>query len=320
MIEARHKLNANATPADGSWRALENDRLKATFLPERGGKIVSLIDTRTQTEWLLPPLRPHAEAVATAGFDAWDGGGFDECLPTVAVTETAPDHGEVWRRPWQEEHLAGAVALSTTALGGAVLFERTARLDGASLVLDYRVTNGSSTVQSLLYSAHPLLRVERGDCIQLPPQVQSVRIGSNDGRLGAQGDNICWPAADEDLSVVGPPDGRQADKLFAGPLGTGWCRLLRPSTGEALELSFNADVLPYLGIWICRAAWPETGTAKQYSVAFEPTSANCDSLADAERTGTAWRLEPGGRREWTLRFRLATESSAAESNGAKGDL
>jgi galactose mutarotase-like enzyme len=106
--------------------------------------------------------------------------------------------------------------------------------------------------------------------------------------------------------VVGPPDGLRADKLFAGPLTKGWCALLRPSLDEGIELTFSNEVLPYLGLWICRAAWPDGGAAKQYTVAFEPASAPHDSLADAERDGSAWRLAPGEERAWTLRFRIGS--------------
>jgi galactose mutarotase-like enzyme len=293
-----------------SGRVLENALIRVELAPALGGKLISLRSKRTSTEWLLPPLRPYAEAKATAGFEEWDGGGFDECLPTVAATAKAPDHGEVWRHAWEEEETAeGSVLLRTTALDGAIAFERRARLEGASLVLDYAVENQSDAPQSLMYCAHPLLRVEQGDRILLPAEVREVLLeGSAGGRLGRRGDRVSWPKAKvgEDLSVVGPPDGSQADKLFAGPLTDGWCGLVRASLDEGIELTFNSDVLPYLGLWICRAAWPESGAAKQYAVAFEPTGSPHDSLADAEREGTAWRLALGERREWRLRFRLGT--------------
>jgi galactose mutarotase-like enzyme len=291
-----------------SGRVLENALIRVEVAPALGGKFLSLRSKRTSTEWLLPPLRPYVEAKATAGFEEWDGGGFDECLPTVAATKSAPDHGEVWRRAW-EETAEGSVLLRTAALGGAIAFERSARLEGASLVLDYAVENQSDTAQSLMYCAHPLLRVEQGDRILLPAEVRDVVVeGSARNRLGRRGDRIAWPKpkAPEDLSVVGAPDGSQADKLFAGPLSDGWCALVRPSLDEGIELTFSSDVLPYLGLWICRAAWPESGAAKQYTVAFEPAVSPHDSLADAERDGTAWRLGPGEQREWRLRFRLGT--------------
>ena len=129
------------------------------------------------------------------------------------------------------------------------------------------------------------------------------------GKLGKRGDRIRWPhpEAGHDLSVVGPPDGLQADKLFAGPMQMGWCALVRPALDEGIELTFSSDVLPYLGMWICRAAWPEHGAAKQYTVAFEPASAPRDSVADAEREGSAWSLVPGERRSWQLSFRVGVQ-------------
>jgi hypothetical protein len=152
--------------------------------------------------------------------------------------------------------------------------------------------------------------VEQGDRILLPSEVREVAIGDSAGaRLGRRGDRIAWPGAKagSDLSVVGPPDGSQADKLFAGPLTKGWCALVRPSLDEGIQLTFSNEVLPYLGLWICRWAWPDSGGAKQYTVAFEPASAPHDSLTDAEHDGTAWLLEPGERRTWELRFRLGTQ-------------
>lgn len=290
-------------------RVLESALISAEVAPALGGKFVSLRSKRTSTEWLLPPLKRYEEARSDGGFELSDGGGFDECLPTVAPAGTAPDHGEVWRHAWQEETSDDSVMLRTTALNGAVALERRAHVEGASLVLDYSLENRSPASQSLLYCAHPLLRVEPGDRILLPAEVRDVAVeGSAGGRLGRRGDRVAWPNAGsgDDLSVVGPPDGLQADKLFAGPLAEGWCALVRPSLDEGIELTFTAEALPYLGLWICRAAWPEFGAAKQYTVAFEPASAPSDSLADADSQGTAWTLAPGERRAWTLRFRLGT--------------
>jgi hypothetical protein len=292
--------------SEGSLRVLENEYLRVVLAPQSGGKLISFFSRRTNTEWLLPPLRPYTEARSDAGFESWDGGGFDECLPTVAPSGSSPDHGELWRQPWKEED---PVTLRSTACGGALTVQRRALLDGSSLLLHYQVTNVGQRVQSLLYSAHPLLRVEPNDRILLPEEVRSIRVeASRKNRLGNRGDSIVWPAADdEDLSVLGPPDGTRADKLFTGILFEGWCAIFRPSLQEGVKLLFDTQVLPYVGLWICRAAWPESAAAKQYTVALEPASAPADALADAEREGTAWRLEPGQERSWVLRFALIEE-------------
>jgi galactose mutarotase-like enzyme len=301
-------------------RVLESADIRVEIAPSRGGKVLSLWSKRTGTEWLLPALRPYAEARSSGGFEEWDGGGFDECLPTVAATSAAPDHGEIWRHAWREAPDGESVTLKTTAMGGSIAITRRAHLEGAELVLDYLVENGGDAPHTLLYCAHPLLRVEPGDRILLPAEVREVTIeNSAGGRLGQPGGRIRWPhpEAGDDLSVVGPPDGLQADKVFAGPLQTGWCGLVRPALDEGIELTFSSDVLPYLGMWICRAAWPENGAVKQYTVAFEPANAPRDSLADAEREGSAWRLAPGDRRSWQLRFRVGAqrEIEAGKTSG-----
>jgi galactose mutarotase-like enzyme len=323
MIRARAATEEIEAPGRGFARILENAHMRVEVAPALGGKLTSLYSKRVSTEWLLPPLRPHAEAKTTGGFEEWDGGGFDECLPTIAVSGTAPDHGELWRVAWREE-VAGTegVRLRTTALGGAVAFERQARLDGASLMLDYAVENRSDAPQSLIYCAHPLLHVAQGDRILLPTEVRDVVVEDSAGdRLGRRHDRIAWPRAKtgEDLSLVGPPDGLQADKVFAGPLSYGWCAVVRPALDEGIELAFSSDMLPYLGLWICRAAWPESGAAKQYTVAFEPTTSPHDSLAEAEQDGSAWRLAPGERRAWQLRFRLGTRSEIEGRRDAQGE-
>lgn len=294
------------TAQSGSARVLENADIRVEVAPARGAKFLSFQSKRTGTEWLLPPMRPYAEARSSGGFELWDGGGFDECLPTVASTATAPDHGEIWRHAWREEPDDSSLRLTTTALDGAIAVSRSARLDGPSLVLEYEVENRSAGPRSLLYCAHPLLQVAPGDRVLLPAGVRELTVEASAGdRLGRRGARVAWP--EKELSVVGQPDGLQADKVFAGPVAAGWCALVRPSLGEGIELTFDHRTLPYLGLWVCRAAWPETGTAKQYTVAFEPASASCDSLADAERAGTAWQLKPGERRAWWMRFRLGTQ-------------
>ena len=109
MDRARATAEEMETPRSPTARVLESANIRVEVVPELGGKFISLRSKRTSTEWLLPPLRPYATAKTGGGFEEWDGGGFDECLPTVAPTETAPDHGEVWRHVWREEPTVGAL-------------------------------------------------------------------------------------------------------------------------------------------------------------------------------------------------------------------
>ena len=310
VISAMTSTAGFQTRSEGSLRVLENEHLRVVIAPQRGGKLISLFSRRTNTEWLLPPLRPYAEARSDAGFEEWDGGGFDECLPTVAPSGTSPDHGELWRKPWQEED---PVTLRSTACGGALT-----------------VRAASAARRGIAFAALPGKEcwATRAESPLLRPSAASRGAGRSDSayRMKCAAFESKDPASiglasaairlrgrrrkGEDLSIVGPPDGTQADKLFTGILSEGWCAVFRPSLQEGIKLLFDAQTLPYLGLWICRAAWPESGEAKQYTVALEPASAPADALADAEHEGTAWRLEAGQER--TLGTSLCIDSSVAK--------
>jgi hypothetical protein len=140
---------------------------------------------------------------------------------------------------------------------------------------------------------------------------------SGGDRLGTSDDTLSWPlpspataAEADDLSLVRPPDGLTADKLFAGPLSNGSCGIFRASSAEGLALRFDPTVLPYLGLWICYGAWPAQGPGKQYTVALEPTTSDRDSLHEARAHGTALVLGPGERRQWQLTFEFVDTEGA----------
>jgi len=112
-----------------------------------------------------------------------------------------------------------------------------------------------------------------------------------------------------DLSRVGEKDGRTAHKLFARMGKSGWGALYREKVGQGLVARFDPSALPFLGMWICAGAWPAMGVEKQYTVALEPTTSNVDSLASAERNGTARSLGARERCRWKLEIQLVGASS-----------
>jgi hypothetical protein len=88
---------------------VENNRLRAEFLPDPGGKMVSLIDKGTGYEFLI---QRNNELYRDQSFDGVyvDGecSGFDDMFPTIDVCNyesdpwkgvKMPDHGEVWSLP-----------------------------------------------------------------------------------------------------------------------------------------------------------------------------------------------------------------------------
>jgi galactose mutarotase-like enzyme len=303
---------------------LQNDALRVEFLPAFGGKITSLRSVRTGEEFLLPPLGGYHRVSPFANFSESDGGGFDECLPSVAACERSPgqdpvpDHGDLWRLNWHVDSQRDEVTLYAEAESCPLRLTRSAHLQGASLILDYDLLNLSDSTTSWLWSAHPLLRVQPGDRIVLPKSVDQVSVEYSAGDLFPRNTLISWPTAKStsglmtDLSRVGEKDGVTAHKIFAPMETATWGALYRTKLAQGLVFRFNQTALPFLGIWICSDAWPQERQDKQYTVALEPTTSNVDSLADAERNGTARSLAPRDGCQWRIEIQLVEASSLAE--------
>lgn len=309
--------------------SIENNLLEVKILPAFGGKITSIRSKRSGEEFILPPLVGYDHASTRGGFDQSDGGGFDECLPSVANCEAisgeaaVPDHGDLWRVGWQVDLEDRGLVLHGDSTSRPLRLTRRAELVGSSLVLNYTLFNASDSSVTWLWSAHPLLRVEEGDLIVLPDEIKRVSVEYCSTGQFRKHSCIEWPIAQTlsgstvDLSRVKAIDGVTAFKLFA-PMGqAGWASLYRQRTGQGLVFRFDPLELPFLGLWICSGAWPERSGTKQYTVALEPTTADFDSLAEAHRSGRTHSL--GGResRRWELEVQLlgASSSVSAEEFG-----
>jgi hypothetical protein len=301
--------------------SLQNELLRIEVLPSFGGKITSLRSMRTGEEFLLPPLNGYHPASPDADFNQSDGGGFDECLPSVGRSKSIageppiPDHGDLWRQRWQVDSQDTILALHVDSVSRPLNLTRLISLKGSSVILDYDLFNRSNSPTTWLWSAHPLLRVDAGDHIELPNGIDELSVEYSAGNLFRANGSIAWPLAKStsgaivDLSAVSDRDGVTAHKLFARMGNMGWGGLYRRRINQGLILRFDPSALPFMGIWICSGAWPENGAKKQYTVALEPTTSNKDSLASAVHHGTACHLDGQEHFRWRLELQLAGASS-----------
>lgn len=295
---------------------LGNDLLQVRIMPAFGGKIASLRSVRTGEEFLLPPLKNYRRVSTSASFSESDGGGFDECLPSVASCDSiageppVPDHGDLWRSVWHVDSEDNAIVVHADAVSRPLRLTRRATLEGSSLVLEYDLVNLSDAPTTWLWSAHPLLKVDSGDRIVLPNEIESLAVEYSANDLFERNSSIAWPFAQStsgvptDLSKMGERDDVTAHKLFARMGRSGWGALYRQRIRQGLVVQFDPSIFPYMGLWICSGAWPESGVEKQYTVALEPTTSNTDSLASAEHNGTVRRLNAREHCRWKLKLQL----------------
>jgi hypothetical protein len=218
---------------------------------------------------------------------------------------------------WHIDAQRDGLVLHADALSRPLRLTRRATLKGSSLILDYDLYNLSDEPTNWLWSAHPLLRVDAGDHVVLPDEVNQVTVEYSAAGLFESNTSIIWPNARSisgvmtDLSKVAEKDGSTAHKLFARMNKAGWAALYRHRIGQGLVIRFDPNSLPYLGIWISLGAWPETGK-KQYTVALEPTTSNSDSLASAQGNGTARCLDARTHCRWRVELELLGASTAID--------
>lgn len=288
---------------------LENEALRAVFLPERGAKLAGLADRRSGRQWLLASQRSNPSYPACHYGDAFtrsDTSGLDECFPNVAPGSHGgvswPDHGELWSRPWtcaaDERHMQASVR----GVAWPYCFRRRATLDGASLRLDYEITNEANAALDCLWSLHPLLAVVRGMRLHLPDEVREVLVAASNLPDMAAGERRPWPhiRPGDSLAQVMERGRGWALKLFTDALHVGCCELR--AGAEALRVEWDVDAAPYLGLWLCYGGWPSAPRAGHLTVAFEPCSGRPDALADAHRRGECWTLPAGSARRWWVRL------------------
>jgi galactose mutarotase-like enzyme len=301
---------------------LRSDFLQVETIPELGAKISSMKIMPSGIELLQQPLRPYAERSHTMAFDEGDASGFDECLPTVSGCEyetadgqiTVPDHGDFWRIPFSGELAGNTLTLQATGFSLPLEFTKKLTLEKNELVIHYSVRNVSTTPTEFAWSAHPLFQVDADDRVLLPPSSQTVTVeGSGKERLGKGGREYSWPLTrlDDgttiDLSRCGGIEDEIGDKLYLPAPHEGWCAIDRKRLNARVEVRFNADVTPCLGLWLCYGGWPLEQANRQQCVALEPCTAPVDSLAVAARNGWTKKLAPLAQFEWSISIRVLSE-------------
>lgn len=300
---------------------LENEKIKASFLPEIGSKMVELVHKQTGKQFLLESQSENGgykEGYVGADFSLYDCSGFDDCFPTVSECKISPavsnentitfaDHGELWSRGWDYQRNNGTINFSIKGTATKYELLKTVSLHDSAISFSYKLTNRGDFAFPFLWSAHPLIKIEEGTEILLPDSIREVLLyWSSNSELGEKGKKLQWPKLNgkDDYSKALSPSFGEAVKLFAGKLDKGAAAVYYPSSDESLVYSFDVKENSYLGIWLCYGGWPVDQNRKHFTIALEPTTAPTDSTAEAEANGDAYIINPGDTYSWKLSLSL----------------
>jgi len=273
-------------------------------IPEFGGKIVEIIDLRSNYQWLWQDnTRPFQKREYGDSYDSHDVSGFDECFPNIGISKhpslgemLLPDHGELWTEPWNSYFERGALIGEVRGHLFKYKFRREISLNANSISFNYEVHNESETPFSGLWSAHPLLIAREGMSIEISGYPTMTKEFSFSSRMGADGvdgyaghlDEYVWPMTRgenlelHDLSKITLKQ-ILTDKVVIRMPSDGGVTLQNPHFKCSLSLQVNPKTIPYLGVCFNLGAYPWTGTPGTW-VALEPTSGPTD------RVDECWNL------------------------------
>lgn len=297
-----------------------------TLIPALGGKVASLRDVRTGREWLWrhPRLAYKRVPYMSSYVALADTGGWDECFPSVAACDypsvpwqgiAIQDHGELWSQTAELTIDAPAerVTLRTRWFGLALPYTFTRAItlttDSARLHIDYAVENNAEAPLSFVWCIHPLLAIEPGMELHLPPAARFNVNGTVPPGLLSQTRDVAYPFGlpGLELPVLPEVNAGRAIKIWSDPLGPGegWAAVRAPN-GE-LRMTWDVALLPQVAVWMNLGAWGADGGTPYYNLGLEPCLGAQDSLAEAvtERNLFA-TLPPYGSQSWWLEIELTT--------------
>lgn len=315
---------------------LENERLRVSFAVGRGADLVEFLHKPSDTDfvWLSanglrhPALRAVTPPDARMAFYDSYPGGWQEVFPVGGAPSAGPGlpfgshgmHGEVWHRPWDwriVENASSAVQVELSVRTEALPYRliRNVRLEAGSpsLLFEEVAINESEVELPLMWGHHitfgrPFLGP--GAVIEMPPGVEIVTgdiSRSHPQRRLADHRVMPWhDAVDSDGRAVDmsllPEAGTPGEMSYLRGFRDGRYRV-RDGQGLALEIAWDAAVMPY--VW----CWQEFGAmrdypwfGRHYNIGLEPfTSMPREGLTAAVENGTVSTLASRERKSFWLR-------------------
>lgn len=299
---------------------LENDVLRLTFLPEYACKLASLIHKKTGREFLFQSSEDTLKLPEyAASFSAYDSSGFDEVLPSIDACPypdgafqgtPIPDHGEVWAMKWTSCPGPDGKSLKAFVKSEKLpyIFSRSVFLRENEIHFEYTLENTSEENFKFIWTPHCLLACSPATKLLIPQELDEViTVEHSTQHLGPWGTKHTYPLTKDingyeiDLSATEPVSANNCEKFyFTSPNQAGWCGIEHTDSGEKILYEYDADKIPYLGVWKTQG-----GYRGDYNLALEPCSGIYDDLYVASKIRKAAIVGPKETFSW--KFKMVIE-------------
>lgn len=303
---------------------IENDYLRAEFLPVYGSKMASLINKKTGREFLFQQENTKSLKIPSYGaaFNLYDSSGFDECFPSIDATMypegkyrgvEIPDHGEVWALPWNLKIDKENEILEFEVNSPKLPYKLTKKikLNKNKIESDYTVYNLNKDEElKFIWTPHLLIKCDENMKINVPDILKTIMsVEKSTEHLGDWGTIHNYPViesvktlSDIDMSKVEPVTANNCEKFYflEKMQGDATCGVECLLTGEKMTYKYDTEMIPYLGVWKTQG-----GYRGDYNIALEPCTGVYDDLYVANSIGKVKSIAAGGKADWKFEIIIA---------------
>lgn len=315
---------------------MENEQLRISFLPGKGGDIFEFLHKPTDTDIMyrsqdgLRLLENPDAGCSGAGGNFWEKfvGGWFEMLPNAGnpcrhLGAPYGTHGEVMMLPWKTDILVDTpekiqVKLSVHCLRLPLSVEKCFTLCTGSgeLLVEERATNFGAVPLDFMWGHHITMGKAflNSNCRILLPKHEAIKpeqYHTPESRLAPSclGSLSAMPGADgrlEDLTWLPPEGSGCAETLFITFPEEAWFAVTDTQKNIAFRVDWDKDTFPVMWVWQeCNATKDYPFYGDCYALALEPMSGNTPILSEAVKDGSAHTLQPKESRFATLRASIS---------------
>lgn len=293
---------------------LENSLLRVTLHPWLGGKITNITEKSSGFQPVFQSGTQLCRAQLFDAFEAYDTSGIDDAFPTV-IEESVPwqgrllhlpDHGEIWSSNLECRVQDETVSMDMDSKIQPVHYQKIVGLEENAVRITYRIHNMGEESCPCLWTFHGLFAYHPDMQILLPPEIQSVRHVTDSEYFGGADKLYSFPKAEMpdgsiwDFHRVLTPEISPSVKFwFEGKILRGNCGFQYPHLGRQVQIEYDSQKLPYLGLWIAAG-----GFKGEYNCALEPSNGYYDSVTQALSNHKCPVLAPGESLDFTIRIRI----------------
>ena len=288
---------------------LETQKYKVTVLDRDGGKIVSFIDADGNEYLAQNPSERYQRIREYDDYVKGECSGFDDMFPTIdPITiregERAgliyPDHGAVSRAQFKVEIKDGKLILTKYFRRLKFRYTKTFCEDAdGKIAVGYQIENRGDEFKAL-WAAHCMLKAVEGGKLILPVNIGDGADMTFDTLKPFKGikevkitDNLLR-SADSFSDTEDSYKYYLTERIREGKIGYGKERIF--------FMEYDADKLPYLGIWINDGAFKNLPC-----VALEPCNVGYDTVYEGEKRGQSFSLKRG--QSWSFNLKLYISNS-----------